>query len=316
MAVFLERSNNNAGVRPRRLGFVAGCATMVVVVVVVVLSANAWTRRGADERASTIAERRRRASTADDGRRPVMRTFYGRLRNDDRNTGMNDVADRRLLEEWHASWRAAGWDTKVLTMSDVVSHPDFEEFDRTLNENVDNAYDRLCFLRWLAMSSVEGGGWMSDYDVIPLPTERRQDTVLPHDGRLTVYEYTLDGGVPSLVSGSAEEWYRVARLLLRKSTDPDVGSDMFALIWYHHNEPGSYKVVNKVIKGHVPLSGRITGKKMCSAFKGNIAIHFSHAAIRAGVTKGLLDKNIGPESRAQVSTEWIKNWINLCGVLE
>ena len=52
-----------------------------------------------------------------------------------------------------------------------------------------------------------GGGWMADLTTWPLNFFIRHGRILPYDGELTVYQ----GFTPSLVSGRAEEFLRVAR---------------------------------------------------------------------------------------------------------
>lgn len=66
---------------------------------------------------------------------------------------------------------------------------------------VTNSFNYMCYIRYIAMSAV-GGGWMSDYDVLPL---RFYFNGLPNNGAFTVYETS----VPSLVSGNESEWERL-----------------------------------------------------------------------------------------------------------
>eukprot|EP00439_Symbiodinium_sp_Y106_P008286 s603_g1.t1 len=86
--------------------------------------------------------------------------------------------------------------------------PEFEEFNHTLWTKVPLGqgyeYDFQCYIRYLAMAAV-GGGWMSDYDVIP--TYLPPDVDLPNRGTFTVYQQH----VPALMSGSKEQWQNVAR---------------------------------------------------------------------------------------------------------
>jgi hypothetical protein len=80
-----------------------------------------------------------------------------------------------------------------------------------------------------------GGGWMSDYDVVPLKSivpkeyfeppkrlsKKDMDGIngfpLPNKGGFTVY--ANDGRVPSHMSGSAKEWDRMAKSLLDLAHD-------------------------------------------------------------------------------------------------
>jgi hypothetical protein len=54
-----------------------------------------------------------------------------------------------------------------------------------------------------------GGGWMSDYDVVPLSLPACAP--LSNGGRFTTHE----GFVPSLVSATGEEFLRVTKLMVR-----------------------------------------------------------------------------------------------------
>jgi hypothetical protein len=67
-------------------------------------------------------------------------------------------------------------------------------------------FEVTCFMRHVAMAAI-GGGWLTDYDVIPVYMPRC--LALPNNGRFTTHEKF----VPSMVSGTADEYQRVARLL-------------------------------------------------------------------------------------------------------
>merc|ERR1712157_37359 len=109
--------------------------------------------------------------------------------------------DRLLLEldEWKKAWFNAGWEPVILGLDDAKNHPYFKKFEKAF----DNAqypipmYDRMCFYRWLAMSE-NGGGWMSDYDTMPLNTNPSESLILPNGGQFTSFQKH----VPALVVGS------------------------------------------------------------------------------------------------------------------
>lgn len=111
-------------------------------------------------------------------------------------------ANIQLLRAWERSWNTAGWKTKVLTRADAQSHPDFAKFNRILDTvplGTNIMYDKMCFVRHLAMAQA-GGGWMADFDTIPLHIKPGMPP--PNNGRWTSQE----SGVPSLVSGNKSEW--------------------------------------------------------------------------------------------------------------
>ena len=147
--------------------------------------------------------------------KPVMYTFYDKIDSKDKHTGMTNDADQRLLKVWEEEWNAAGWDTRILNLEDAKKHPRFSEFHKKLEpihlKTLNVVYNRLCYYRWLAMSSV-GGGWMSDYDVLPMNFDATIDDPSKHfkDGSFSIYATTGDGGIPCLMSGSESEWDRMA----------------------------------------------------------------------------------------------------------
>jgi len=139
--------------------------------------------------------------------RPVMHTFFASL--ESMSAGMTDSGHRELLAEWHRAWRAAGWDTVVLTLDDAQQHPEYAAVSEILSHHSPNEYDSLCFFRWFAMA-VRGGGWMSDYDTFPLQFDARDHWRLPNAGNFT----SQKAHVPCLVSGSGLEWDRMAHELV------------------------------------------------------------------------------------------------------
>jgi hypothetical protein len=79
------------------------------------------------------------------------------------------------------------------------------------------------------MANQPGGGFMADYDTFPLAWVSE---TLPHDGRMTIYEPTGSGGVPSLLSANQNEWFRFAWALVENAVQHKLEShwsDMKAL---------------------------------------------------------------------------------------
>jgi hypothetical protein len=48
----------------------------------------------------------------------------------------------------------------ILTMEDAKQHPEFDQFQATIQNFTMTEYDMMCYYRWVAMAAV-GGGWMS-----------------------------------------------------------------------------------------------------------------------------------------------------------
>ena len=122
----------------------------------------------------------------------------------------SDVAgNQETIASWRKAWESRGWNTRVLTEHDARAHSDFPELYRAFKKlPTVNAreYEVACFIRHLAMT-VAGGGWMSDYDVVPLAIPACAP--LSNEGRFTTHQ----GFVPSLVSATADEYLRVTKLM-------------------------------------------------------------------------------------------------------
>lgn len=94
---------------------------------------------------------------------PIVHSYYepvpGRPRPD------------KLLNLWAESWRKGGFETRILSEADARSHPGYAYYvDKISRFPTVNppAYERACYMRWLAMANLEGKLplIMSDYDVI------------------------------------------------------------------------------------------------------------------------------------------------------
>lgn len=133
---------------------------------------------------------------------PRINTFYSHV-------PMLSFADEtKLILLWMERWEAAGFEPIVLTEYHAHKHPCYAPFC----EKIDSlpsvnppAYDRACYLRWLAMNAI-GGGLMADYDCIPY-----EKIKLPKTGtRLLSYQ----NHVPSLVYGSAAGYQDVISAIM------------------------------------------------------------------------------------------------------
>lgn len=142
------------------------------------------------------------------GAKPVMHTFY----HFDDDSGVSNEAAKLLMVEWATAWFRAGWDVKILTMKNVRQHPDYDKYRFFLDmNNPFGTHSSVSFWRWFAMGTISEGGWMSDFDTFPLNNFTSLDGKnLPNGGRLT----THSGAMPALVSGSHDEWNRMAKFLV------------------------------------------------------------------------------------------------------
>jgi hypothetical protein len=188
-------------------------------------------------------------------------------------------SNEELLEAWKEAWYDAGWEPLVLGLEEAKKHKNYERFIDAFNEADFEVrdYDRIYFLRWLAMAVV-GGGWMSDYDTFPVYSHPLRDGfVLPNGGNFTCYSRH----VPNIVSGSLEEWERLSDLLYfsYKMHEDEFWSDLLALHELRDINGYIYQT-DSISLEKVYLEDLKYGELMtpiCNEYLGLRAIHFSHS---------------------------------------
>lgn len=109
--------------------------------------------------------------------------------------------EESLIALWKHSWASHGWEPIVLTPEsmrmDDQTKSRLKKYARLPSRNKPRL-DMWCYARWVAVAQ-QGGGFMSDYDVMNHGFYPRQFGELICHG----------GTVPCLVSGSADQYYRV-----------------------------------------------------------------------------------------------------------
>jgi len=251
------------------------------------------------------------SSTEDPVLVPVMHTFFHSLEKP------QDKREDEVLELWKKEWTNAGFDTKVLTMEDAKRHPDFEMVKNIMEPiHGERGYNALCFYRWLAMAA-SGGGWMSDHDTYPTNFPLDEAIDLPNNGKFT----TFQGHIPSLMSGTAQQWDKMTKLLMKVKVTK---SDMFAFeaVIKRYN----YSVVvdsgSSVLYGFAPYDS--PWKVNCEKMANSRVIHLSHFSTKLAVKDGLyplypLEKYVnkknpfGFDTRALAYQGLLSNWRNQCG---
>ena len=285
------------------------------------------------------------------GPKPIMHTFFQRIdpehhhkgTTNNQGTGMsNDERHAAELASWEYAWQYAGFDTVILDIEDVKKHENYDEIRNFLDHEAFGEYDELCFLRWFAMVTT-GGGWMSDYDVVPLkslvpdeyfaipqqPSEKDKDGnngfPLPLDGKFVVYD--SNGRVPSLMSGSAEEWDKMATGLLALAHEHtnDFYSDMYALQELGRRQPGAFVARDQVVdrlSSVMTKDGDIECLKVWDTNSEHSehhwgsdhhwAVHFSHYNIHDAAENGILNKDVTGDDRPWIEREFIQKWKEEC----
>jgi hypothetical protein len=259
-----------------------------------------------------IVQLRRSAYSSPDedtpSRRPIMHTFYQKV-----NQGEDE-----LISVWSDEWNRAGFDTKVVTLDDAKKHPYFSTMEQVVKPIFGGEdYNAFCLYRWLAMAQV-GGGWMSDYDTFPTNFPIEEGFKLPHDGKFTTFE----GHVPSLMSGTAEEWLRLVKMLVSNIPNTEgLKSDM--LVFNHIRMNVKDHDVNFEQPVYHMKTGFLYSKPRqvdCNQMKTGRAVHLSHWKSHQAWEKGLFPVEVGtdgktPESRhrADAAKVFLNDWREQCG---
>lgn len=223
----------------------------------------------------------RTTSVASSDGRPIMHTFYEKLA----------IGEDDLLEVWKKEWNDAGFEVKVLKMEDAQRHPYCKEMEKVIFGHVyHNPYDTLCYYRWLAMAA-SGGGWMCDYDTFPTNFSIDEGKKLPNNGKMTSFE----NHVPSLISGTAAEWTRVAKLLVEAipRIPEDVKSDMhaFQLLKQEGTHDVDFRNSKMSISFGYPykkaLKANLPREVDCEKMAERRAIHFAHSYVQESYEQGM-----------------------------
>lgn len=237
--------------------------------------------------------------------KPVIHTFFQPIKGQD-----------PMLQAWKDEWESVGWQTKVLTLDDAKKHPYFD----TMREAVEkvfpsDTYNQLCFYRYLAMAA-DGGGWMSDYDTFPTNFPLDEGHELPNEGKFTSFQ----AHVPSLISGTADEWGRIAKEMTEAIPNSEqwLKSDMYIL--KDLKDEGDHDIDFKIPSWNVHAFIGYKGKNEvdCEMMGKGRAMHISHyaeATLRKSDkypdadVKGISDK----ERRAKIARVFMKDWREQCG---
>jgi len=246
--------------------------------------------------------------------RPIIHTFFHKVK--------RMTTEDETLRVWKEEWGNAGFETVVLTLDDAKKHPDFEEIEKLMKPLFGlEGYNALCFYRWMAMAA-SGGGWMSDHDTLPLNFPIAEGFNLPNGGNFTSFQVY----VPSLMSGTEEEWNRVFKLLIdaiprinnRPDTEEKKLSDMHAFEVLHREKNGSIIFRPYDVDVHDGYIYESPHKVNCRKMSGR-AVHLSHAYTAKALKDGTfpievaedIDEPTG-EMRAQGAKAFLNEWRYQC----
>ena len=239
--------------------------------------------------------------------------------------GMMNADHDRLVRAWEKSWQDKGWNTKVLTKDDAMKHPEFESLSIMLRGLALSVYNQKCYWRWMAMASLfdendptsGGGGFMSDYDTIPLElnAEMGRELQIANSGKFTSY----NNHVPCLIHASRVEWDRVLHLLISvipEGLHPDA-SDMIILQKFRYMEDADIIWKNTIVS-RFPYVNNAEGEVVidCEECENKMAVHLSHyATVTAyfGKTHPVIDMTHGIiGGRAETALLVMKDYREQC----
>jgi len=204
--------------------------------------------------------------------RPKMYTF---VYNEDPSLSYEND---EYVNLWAESWSEAGWDPIILSEKDAISHPNYDDFfTRLSNSNIEKGIRWGRYLRYVAMSMRDDGGWYSEPYVLPLSGMIRKGVELPNDGSFTMYGTEL----PELLSGNRKEWNKLAFSVLQK---PDK-NDVLVLEQLRDSYPDLYIVEDSVIDAKYILDSNIK-YDVCQFADSKLAAKFSYRiAHDAGIAR-------------------------------
>lgn len=125
---------------------------------------------------------------------------------------LDTPAQREALGIWQDSWQRHGWTPVLLNEQDAKKHRLYDEFVEAIGRLPTAnhpAYERACYLRWLAMAQI-GGGWMVDYDVVNCGFRPRE----VEDG---IGVWQNHNPCPCVVSGHALDYEYAVREMIAAS---------------------------------------------------------------------------------------------------
>jgi len=218
-----------------------------------------------------------------------------------------------LLELWKDEWSKAGFRPKILTLADARAHPYFGEMEAIVKPIFSDTEDALNFYRYLAMASV-GGGWLSEGDTFPTNFPMSEGINLPQDGLLTSYETH----VPSLLSGSADEWTRVSRLIIDTIPIMEGRKSELRFLAKLLNEGDSNVQFMPMTNVQIGLVYKAPHQVDCKKMGIGRAVHMAHSYVAHSFAKQLYPIELpgpGPahDYRADAIKVFLKDWRHQCG---
>lgn len=249
---------------------------------------------------------------------PLMHTFWEPVPGG--CCGADEKGHEQLLQSWRDAWHDNGWHTNLINENDAKKHPDFDKLENLMNQYHPeiSEYDKRCFYRWLAMATLPHGGWMSDYDLLPLNFSGEESYKYVEkngNGRFTSYANIA----PALVYGSKDEWQRLVDMFIEHIPHFKFKhfSDMY--VFKELVEAGKHKVgIVYDTDTFVSREGLGSYKEDrvvdCDLLKGEKAIHFSHFSTYQARDRGVFPIKEGEavQNRGLATAIFMKDYKEQC----
>jgi len=221
------------------------------------------------------------------------------------------IDSNEMLRNWKDAWSSMGWEPRILTMEDAKNHPFYSSYEEMLNlVPLDDPIkpierSRIQYLKYLAMASV-GGGWLSEYDTMPLRSP------LPIDKYVNKFSVYESPGISSLLSGSASEWTRMAKLLLKtgmRNKNSPHWSETMGLVHVIHTGECECDLKHMVLEADQVLTGRPLEAADCELLQNYMGVHFSALSLNRSH-----DNLEGRDwhQKPQIVKEWFKSFRIYC----
>jgi len=194
---------------------------------------------------------------------PTIYTYWDR--------SSDSYVNEEILQVWKQHWEATGWNARFLSLEQAKQHVLYDKFNQLLDAAKICCLPKQTFMRFLAMATIQEGGFYSEPYVFPLMKEFSKMTI-PLKGTLTSYEDTYF----SLVSGSYKEWNRITNLLMKNI---EKNADL-TLILLQQSDPFVVQLENNI---ELPQSNQTF---TCES-KGKFAVRFSHDTSKESIVSWL-----------------------------
>jgi len=173
-----------------------------------------------------------------------------------------NLQDELLLTVlWRERWTAAGWEPIILNEWHAQQHPLFANLyaaTSKLPTSNPKAYELFCFLRWAALAQV-GGGFMSDFDLLPRPSFSIGCLDLDGAGRLSKLHIFQTPCCPAFAYCPADKAEKFCQAMIE--ADGNLGNAGFNSL---RGPAGFYSDLS--VTKDIPITERIKGQFRMDAF--------------------------------------------------